>query len=102
MAVLTKSKVKMEPVRGDGCTHSKQSEDSQVGQTAKPRQNEGTEQEARSQSESGMVTGRPQKSTEERKYVEPRENCPQTHMGGDGYMHVCAWIYVCIYGLIKY
>lgn len=102
MAVLTKPKVKMEPVRGDGCTHSKQSEDSQVGQTAKPRQNEETEQEARSQSESGMVTGRPQKSTEERKYVEPRENCPQTHMGGDGYMHVHTWIYVCIYGLIKY
>lgn len=102
MAVLTKPKVKMEPVRGDGFTHSKQSEDSQVGKTAKLRQNEGTEQEARSQSESGMVTGRPQKSTEERKYVEPRENCPQTHMGGDGYMHVHTWIYVCIYGLIKY
>lgn len=89
MAVLTKPKVEMEPVRGDGCTHREQSEGSPVSKTAKPRQNERTEQEVRSQSESGMLTGRPQKSTEERKYAEPQENCPQTRMYIHGYVSVC-------------
>lgn len=60
-----------------------------VSKTAKPRQNEGTEQEARTQSESGMVTGRPQKR-------EQKRGSTQNHKR-TAHKHVCTYRDMCLY-----
>lgn len=59
-----------------------------VSKTAKPRQNEGTEQEARSQSESGMVTGRPQKRAQKRGSMQHKRTA---------HKHVCTYMDMCLY-----